>query len=264
MVVAKSKALLIGINYKDYTLAPRHLFGCINDVGSMAILLEQSYGLHHDDITILTDEIDKHEVTWAGIVLAIHDLCAASWQDGGLDTAYFFFSGHGIQTRPLPGTDTTEADGLDEGIAPYDFDCCGPIKDHQLRRLFQGFNPSTKVVCVFDSSHSGSIVDLPYHYVNGEDVTPQFIKNLSISVSHPRLYVLSGCKDKQVCQDDKDAVSGAVGGVFTQSLVGALSKRTTLPLIDLQKKINAEMLNKGHSQQCVVSCSHALDAHATF
>lgn len=230
--MAKARALLIGINYQTYESKPSHLHGCIHDVHSFQDFLSNHVRLQKKNVKTLTDEISTQDVSWTSVMLAIHDLCVASWKEE-LELAVFYFSGHGIQLRD---TNQDEADGLDEGIAPYDYNKYGAILDDHLKRLFLGFNPRTRVVCIFDSSHSGSIMDQPFTYMDGLDVSTQFVLDPEID-EYPHILVLSGCKDKEVCGDDTQE-GGVTMGTFTRHLLKVLIEFPDFPILDVQKKVN--------------------------
>lgn len=78
------------------------------------------------------------------------------------DSLFFHYSGHGGQTNDQDGD---EADGYDEVIYPLDFETNGFIDDDTLHRLMVTPLPKgTRLTALFDSCHSGSVLDLPYMY----------------------------------------------------------------------------------------------------
>lgn len=78
------------------------------------------------------------------------------------DSLFLHYSGHGGQTEDLDGD---EDDGVDEVIYPVDFQTAGHIVDDDIhdmvvKPLVQG----VRLTAIFDSCHSGTVMDLPYVY----------------------------------------------------------------------------------------------------
>lgn len=70
--------------------------------------------------------------------------------------------GHGGQTKDLDGD---EDDGYDEVIYPVDYVQNGHIVDDQIHAICVApLKPGVRLTCIFDSCHSGSVMDLPYAY----------------------------------------------------------------------------------------------------
>lgn len=71
-------------------------------------------------------------------------------------------AGHGGQTKDLDGD---EEDGQDETIYPVDFKSAGHIVDDQIHDICVArLKAGVRLTTIFDSCHSGSILDLPYVY----------------------------------------------------------------------------------------------------
>lgn len=72
------------------------------------------------------------------------------------------FAGHGGQTEDVDGD---EDDGFDEVIYPVDFKQAGHIVDDQIHDVVvKPLRPGVRLTAIFDSCHSGSVLDLPYLY----------------------------------------------------------------------------------------------------
>lgn len=70
--------------------------------------------------------------------------------------------GHGGQTEDLDGD---EDDGFDEVIYPVDFRQTSHIVDDDLHNIVvKPLQPGVRLTAIFDSCHSGSVLDLPYIY----------------------------------------------------------------------------------------------------
>lgn len=71
-------------------------------------------------------------------------------------------TGHGGQTKDLDGD---EDDGYDEVIYPVDYVRAGHVVDDQIHAICVApLKPGVRLTCIFDSCHSGSVMDLPYVY----------------------------------------------------------------------------------------------------
>jgi hypothetical protein len=78
------------------------------------------------------------------------------------DSLFLHYSGHGGQTADLDGD---EEDGSDEVIYPVDFKQAGHIVDDQMHHiLVKPLKAGVRLTAIFDSCHSGSVLDLPYIY----------------------------------------------------------------------------------------------------
>ena len=71
-------------------------------------------------------------------------------------------TGHGGQTEDLDGD---EEDGSDEVIYPVDFKTAGHIVDDEIHHtVVKPLQAGVRLTAIFDSCHSGSVMDLPYIY----------------------------------------------------------------------------------------------------
>ncbi|KNZ81863.1 Metacaspase-1 [Termitomyces sp. J132] len=154
----KRKALCIGINYIGQQ---GQLRGCINDVHNIVNFLITNFGYKKDDIVVLTDDQNnpRAKPTKDNIISAMQWLVRNAAPN---DSLFFHYSGHGGQTKDLDGD---EADGYDEVIYPVDFQRNGHIVDDVLHEIMVKPLPAgCRLTSIFDSCHSGSVLDLPYIY----------------------------------------------------------------------------------------------------
>ncbi|KAL6941693.1 Ca(2+)-dependent cysteine protease [Hanseniaspora osmophila] len=154
----RRKALIVGINYFN---SQNELRGCINDAQNMFNFLCSQYGYSHDDIVILTD--DQSEM--GRVPLRANIIRAMQWlvKDARPnDSLVFHYSGHGGQTKDLDGD---EDDGMDDVIYPVDFQQTSHITDDEMHDIMVKVLPQgCRLTALFDSCHSGSVLDLPYTY----------------------------------------------------------------------------------------------------
>lgn len=189
-IKGRKKALLIGINYKG---TRAELNGCVQDVYNMRDLL-QLYGFQ--EILILTDE--SWQTEWfqptRKSILAAMDWLIKDAKPG--DVLFLHFSGHGGQKRDKSGD---EEDGMDETILPLDFQKNGEIIDDEIHCIVSSLPQGVNLTAVFDSCHSGTVMDLPYCYLPNGQLEPQKqfsrVKNIGKSYVSGDLF-------------------GAVGGIF--------------------------------------------------
>ncbi|KAI1333215.1 caspase domain-containing protein [Xylariaceae sp. FL0255] len=154
----RRKALLIGINYLGQK---EELRGCINDTRNVSNFLMERYNYKREDMIILTD--DQHDPilqpTKANILRAMQWLINGARPN---DALFLHYSGHGGQTEDLDGD---EEDGYDEVIYPVDFKRAGHIVDDQIHDIVvRPLVAGVRLTAIFDSCHSGSVLDLPYVY----------------------------------------------------------------------------------------------------
>lgn len=153
----RRKALLIGINYIGQKNALR---GCINDVQNVRNFLLQ-HGYQQDDMVILTDDQQNPR----SIPTRDNILRAMRWLVEGAqtnDSLFLHYSGHGGQTEDTNGD---EEDGSDEVIYPVDYQRTSHIVDDEIHDIVvRPLMPGVRLTALFDSCHSGTVLDLPYVY----------------------------------------------------------------------------------------------------
>ncbi|KAJ1306521.1 hypothetical protein OPQ81_007522 [Rhizoctonia solani] len=156
----KRKALCIGINYRGQH---EELQGCVNDADRIAEFLAYHFGFEKKNILKLTDDTtDPHLLpTKANIISAMRWLVEDAEPN---DSLFFHYSGHGGQVKDLDGD---EIDGYDEVIYPVDFERNGHIDDDVMHDLIVRPLPrGCRLTALFDCSHSGTALDLPYVYTS--------------------------------------------------------------------------------------------------
>ncbi|KAJ3330899.1 Ca(2+)-dependent cysteine protease [Blyttiomyces sp. JEL0837] len=153
----KRRALFIGINYRGQS---GELRGCHQDVKNVKAYVDHHFGGHEE--LILTDEPGKqpHELpTRANITNAMKWLVSNA-QPG--DHFFLHYSGHGGSVKDTSGD---EEDGNDETIVPLDYQNAGQMTDDELHVLLCDPLPQGSILmAIFDSCHSGTVLDLPFTY----------------------------------------------------------------------------------------------------
>ena len=250
----QNKALLVGINqYPD----PRNsLRGCVNDIIDMREYICHSRKIFkNDQVRFITDK----EATKIEIIQQIKWLLEGATLG---DQILFHFSGHGAQVRSK--NSTTEKDGLDEIICPYDYDGqeATMIRDKEFASLFSRIPKGVNFTWISDSCHAEDLSraqiasgqqyrfylhhhDLPLRPRLIEEVAP-----LSRSGSNQTTLegvLLSACQSHQLSADAY--IENRFNGAFTHYLLKNLRKfGENTPLRLLIKKVQKDLSQNGYDQ----------------
>lgn len=148
----RSRALLIGANYVGTDMPMQ---GCINDVHRIKQSITKcGFGDTPDSLRILTDDGTTVPPTRDNVIEGLKWLVDGATSQTSL---FLLFSGHG---RSIPDENGDEDDGMDESILCSDGQV---ILDDDLKALVVDPLPSgCQLFAVFDSCHSGTMLDLPY------------------------------------------------------------------------------------------------------
>ena len=240
--MSPKKALLIGINYMNTS---NELYGCINDTANIQQMLAAKFG--YPLFTIMTDKTEKRP-SKQNILDELTQLLVRS-KSG--DNLFFLYSGHGTNMVDL---NKDEADGQDELIVPIDAiggnrQLC--IVDDELHRLIQThLKKGVKLVMLFDSCFSGTIVDLKYTYLVDDGLGSNPIVNETTNDTPGQVFVISGCKDSQTSADayvnynNKNMYSGAM----TYSFLNAINTDPHMSWLQLITHMRHILKTEGYDQ----------------
>ncbi|CAA7261259.1 unnamed protein product [Cyclocybe aegerita] len=163
----KRKALLIGIRgplavSQDVGSSepPFRLKGPHEEARAMGNLLHLRYSYALDDITYLLDEEGYEQPTKENI---LEHICLLVQDAQPGDRFFFYYSGHSDQQET---NDPSEEDGMGEFIIT-----CDPQEEHILDNvlhtaLVEPLPPGARLTAIFDSCHSGTLLDLPHYRCN--------------------------------------------------------------------------------------------------
>jgi len=227
----KSKyALIITCNYKGTSA---QLNGCNNDGTMMRNYLTTQRGYKIENIVTLADDTDS-KPTHDNILKALNDLVNKS---PIADELWLHYSGHGTYVKDKNGD---EADGRDECLVPMDYEESGYIVDDKLNIYIK--KVTCPLICIFDCCHSGTILDLKYHY-NGNNYN--VIQNNNINAG--TIITISGCKDTQTSADAfiDGQYAGAMTSAFLDTMRTCNYKTTAQGLIE---KMRIYMKRKNYTQ----------------
>ena len=237
----KRTAFLVGINYTGTT---NELYGCINDTKNVEDLLKNKYNF--TNVALLNDETAE-KPTKQNILKGLQTLLANT--ESG-DTAFFMFSGHGTCTADL---NKDETDGQDELIVPIDaFSLNTCILDDELNKLIRNtLKPGAKLVALFDSCFSGTVLDLRYTY--------GYPDNTNESETVGDVYMISGCTDQQLSADTVAQINGRTmaSGAMTCAFL-TMIKETAI-MGDLVTKMGTFLKDNGYPQRPLLSSGKKVD-----
>jgi hypothetical protein len=233
---ASKKALLIGINYIG---ALDELKGCINDVDNISNILTG-----YKSIVKLTDNTDI-KPTRNNILSELRKLLENSVAG---DILILSFSGHGSQTIDI-GND--ELDGKDEFIYAIDNKI---IKDDEINAYIKTYlKPNVTFFAIFDSCHSGTMMDLKYNYMD-------YIENPNNTDTMGNVIMISGCRDDQTSADG--FINSESQGAMTWSLLNSIKPNITWRQLITNMKDSLEASN--YKQTPKLSSGKIIDLDSKF
>jgi hypothetical protein len=208
------KALLIGINYYDTPSAS--LKGCVNDVINMRNMLIDAYGYESANITVLRDDAANtaDKPTAANIVSKLASIIS---QSASLQEIWIHYSGHGSQIMDRNGD---EADKRDEVIVPADYLRAGLITDDMIFNIVKQSKCPT--LLLFDSCNSGTICDLMWNFTSVSATRVRTVKTNKMTITNPKIYCFSGCRDEQTSADVYSTTSQQACGAMTSAMIECL------------------------------------------
>ena len=257
------------------------LKGSINDVKKMKKMLSNE-SFHFDNIRTFTDNTCPSEncpkefccdkTTVSGILEEMNSLDQRSI-DEQLEVAWIHFSGHAV---PVYDDSYDERDWYDECIVPSDFRTNGYISDDCIREVLKKFNPSTKVVCVFDCNHSGTIGDLKYRFLEcGESVHREHNK----TTCEAKIILIGACQDSSSAfemenknknrTEEVDGEDKKYSGGLTTSIVTSIKRMGGDPkqigIHKMMKKVRKQVDKKVfNSQYPELTCSYFIEENETL
>ena len=250
------RALLFGLNYTAD--AANRLSGCINDVNNVAAFLRRT---RPGIVVDVYDDVSAYSAcTRQGMVSKLNALVDAVNADPTCEYVWVHYSGHGTSVRDTSGD---EGDGRDECLVPVDFQTAGFLVDDDLVGILGRFQrPTTKVVCVMDSCHSGTVCDLKYRWASPTSAVLDTSRAGSITA---KAILLSGCTDAQTSADAygvlKAPVSGRpeAGGALTGCLLNVLQAAAApRDAFAVQQAVAAQLAAGGFPQRPVLTSSFNL------
>ena len=240
--ILNKAALLIGSNYPNTNY---QLSGCINDINFLKDKLSNTYG--YNKFNILTD-IASVKPTRNNILSNFTSFLSSSKAG---DFLFFGFSGHGSQIRDTNGDET---DGIDETIVGSDLQ---NVTDDELKQIItNNIKQNVTLFCVFDSCHSGTVLDLKYQYLDSLNYN-SFSENDSNLETKGNVIMISGCMDSQTSDDAN--ISGVSRGAMLWSFLDTINKNPIISYVDLLTTMRETLRKSGYSQIPQLSSAKIMD-----
>jgi hypothetical protein len=250
----KAKALLFGLNYAHCKSGK--LNGCINDVYNISKYIKSFMNM---PIDIYTDDTDLKNTSYDGIINKLYDLAIESYREN-LDFVWIHYSGHGSYQKDVSGD---EEDGYDEGLVPSDYETKGILIDDLINKIFNSFNPKTKVLFICDSCHSGSMLDLTY---NWNKYKQSSVDNELCAVKAPTI-LISGCMDNQTSADAYNILrDNKYVGALSASILKVLAAKPQYiyDVFSFVEAVRKELLKGGFKQYPCLSSNFDLTQYASM
>jgi hypothetical protein len=170
------------------------------------------------------------------------------------DTLFFLFSGHGGNTIDR---NSEELDGLDEVIYPLDLNY---IVDDELKAMIQThLKKDVTLFALFDSCHSGTMMDLKYQYLNSDKSNNNTENNKNLETLG-NVIMISGCMDSQKSVDASINLSHQ--GAMTWSFLDAIKSNPNITWNDLILKMRKTLSKSLFSQTPQLSSGKPLDLNS--
>jgi hypothetical protein len=228
--IKNKKALLIGINYIN---TPYQLYGCIDDTSRMKDLLS-SYGFN--DFNIITD-LTTIKPTKDNILNEFKNLIVNA-KSG--DVLFFYYSGHGSYTLDR---NNDETDKRDEMLVSLDIK---GVLDDELKSILQNhLRNDITLVGMFDSCHSGTMLDLKYNYLDSNNYD-KYSENDKVSECQGNVIMISGCMDSQT--SDEAVIDNKNQGALTWSFIDCINKTPNCSWRELLRQMRDLLKSKRFSQ----------------
>ncbi|KAJ7912081.1 peptidase C14, caspase domain-containing protein [Mycena leptocephala] len=253
----RRRALCIGINYRGQS---HELRGCINDAKHVFNFLVRRGGYKAEDIVVLTDDspYPRSQPTRKNIIDAMHWLVRDARPH---DALFFHYSGHGGQTKDLDGD---EVDGMDEVIYPLDYKRHGHIVDDEMHDIMVKPLPAgCRLTAIFDSCHSGTVLDLPYIYNHHGRQKGQHVSSRARArkATPADVISLAGCKDGQTSADTFEG--GMAVGAASHAFIKAIEMHPRQSYQEFLHNVRM-ILSPKYKQKPQLGSSHPIVSFTIF
>jgi hypothetical protein len=238
------KALIIGINYLN-TIS--ELYGCINDANHLQTYFTNKYNFNTNNLCLLTDNTIV-KPTKQNILKKYKDLLVNAKAG---EKVFFTYSGHGSFRTDL---NNDEIDGKDELLITIDKQS---ISDDELKTIIDENLPEdVTLFVIFDCCHSGTLMDLKYNYLSGNE---ELVINEKISETKSNVFLISGCFDAQTSADAY--IDNKFQGALTWSFLKTINENTNLTWKDLLINMRT-LLNTKYTQIPQLSSGKFIDINS--
>ena len=235
-------ALVIGCNYVG---TEYELYGCIIDAVNIENILKFKYAF--DTITVLTDYTNM-KPTKKNILDGLKNMLINS--NPG-DNLFLSFAGHGSLTKDKNGDELSEFDSM---IFCTDAEF---IVDDEIKLVIDSnLKKDVSLFALFDSCHSGTVMDLRYQYLDSGNSDKTTI-NEKERETIGSVVMISGCTDAQTSSETSDNQ-----GAMTASFLNAPHSKTMSWNI-LILSMRSYLKTSKYSQIPQITSGKQLDLNAT-
>lgn len=215
----RKKALLIACSYPG---TKAQLRGPGNDIQCMHYLLTNRFGFSPSQIVVLRDDDyskGREFIPYRDVIMRACSWLVADAKPG--DSLFFHYSGHGGSMK-----DPTFQEKHDGTLLPTDFKAAGQIRDTELARLMvHPLPPGVILHALFDSCHSGTMLDLPYDTRLEKSGALQNWRRTNMrGTSGGTVIQIGACDDKFTAADTAKLSATAYTGAATYSFIEAVEK----------------------------------------
>ncbi|KAK7060410.1 Ca(2+)-dependent cysteine protease [Paramarasmius palmivorus] len=241
------------------------------------------WGFKAENIVLLTDDNSnpKNQPTKQNMIDAMKWLVKGACPH---DSLFFHYScvGHGSRQEDLDGD---ELDGYDETILPVDYKKRGVIIDDLLHStMVKPLPAGCRLTALFDSCHSGTVLDLPYVYTPSGRLKGIHVSSRALQRKASRADVeisWSGCQDDQTSAG-KDGTQvgltvmgtelfvwtdtfqdGVAVGAMSYAFISSLRKNPEQSYQGLLRSVR-EIVGEKFKQTPQLGSSHEIDTKLRF
>jgi hypothetical protein len=196
--------------------------------------LLSSHGFN--DFKILTDLTDS-KPTKVNILNELKNLIVNAKAG---DVLFFYYSGHGSYTYDM---NKDEIDGKDEMLVSSDLQ---PVLDDELKTILQNhLSREITIIGLFDSCHSGTILDLKYNYLDSNNYD-KYSENYKVTECNGNVIMISGCMDSQTSMEA--FINNKTQGALTWSFIDCINKTPNCSWRELLKTMRDLLKSNEFSQ----------------
>ncbi|KAF5310257.1 hypothetical protein D9619_010178 [Psilocybe cf. subviscida] len=249
--------------YPHFSMSPLALPHAVLQAHILLPTLSYTWHFNPANIVLITDEKERptqlsptRREMFNAMAWLVHDAKPN-------DSLFFHYSGHGGQSKDASGR---EADGLDEVIYPLDYDDAGDVIDDELHSaLVTPLPAGVRLTAVFDSCHSGGVLDLPYlHSAHGRLRSMQHVSKRAQQrggADPADVLCIAACKSDETSADTHEG--NVAVGAMSYALIQSMKTNPDQTYAELLSHLR-EILIPKYNQKAQMSGTHPLDLDRKF
>jgi hypothetical protein len=120
------------------------------------------------------------------------------------------------------------------------------VLDDELKSILKNhLSREITIIGLFDSCHSGTILDLKYNYLDSDNYDNYF-ENNNVSECQGNVIMISGCTDSQTSAEA--LIENKAQGALTWCFIDSINKTPNCSWRELLKKMRDSLKSSGFSQ----------------